>query len=135
MKDLSEIYKDDYGYFGGGYTQLIESTGVTVVDEESDADYQGDTYMLVQEGDRYGWLVFGWGSCSGCDAFQACTSLSDLDRLRHQLYESIDWGTLPEVVAIAKRAPEAGRYYATAPAYLTLVERLDARLAQTASGA
>lgn len=133
MKDLAEIYKGQTSYFSGGYHTLIESTGVEIVDAESDNDYSGDTYMLVKEGERYGWLVFGWGSCSGCDAFAACETLSDLDNLRQQLYANIEWGTLSEVVAFAHNAHDVGRFYADASAFKTMLDKLDTRLASCAT--
>lgn len=34
---------------------------------ESDNDYQGDTYGLIKDGGRWGYVVDGFGSCEGCD--------------------------------------------------------------------
>lgn len=42
-------------------------------------------------GHEWGYLNFGWGSCSGCDALQACDSYEDLDSLRKQLVADIHW--------------------------------------------
>lgn len=33
--------------------------------------YQGDYVYLIQDGDRWGTSIIGYGSCSGCDAYQA----------------------------------------------------------------
>ena len=81
------------------YGGLVGTLGVEILLQESDHDYQGDSMMLLQDGSRYGYLSFGWGSCSGCDALQACDSLADYEALRDGLEGSIKWfGSLPEVV-------------------------------------
>lgn len=33
--------------------------------------YQGDYVYLIQDGDRWGTSIIGYGSCSGCDAYEA----------------------------------------------------------------
>lgn len=92
MKDLDN--KNCYGYEG-----LIDSFEVDVVLSEHDDDYQGDSFYLLRDADdRYGYLVFGWGSCSGCDAFEAAsddvswgsnpTALIDL---RDELWNDVSW--------------------------------------------
>lgn len=93
MKDIREVYPDvNEGYFCvGNYTPLLESFGYEIVEHGSDNDYQGDDYLLFRDGDRYGLLVFGWGSCSGCDALQACNSYEDIDGLRASLHDQIKW--------------------------------------------
>ena len=82
------------GFFGVyDYNPLVISMGVEVVIQESDNDYQGDTYMLAYDPEqcKYGILVFGWGSCSGCDALQACDSWDEVEKLRDRMYDSIQW--------------------------------------------
>lgn len=74
------------------YDELVDSFEVEVVFDEHDNDYQGDSYYLLKDGDKYGILVFGWGSCSGCDALEACYGdLAEATRLRDSLWESVDW--------------------------------------------
>ncbi len=86
-----------YGYT---YDDLITSMEVEVLIEVSDDDYQGDTRALVKDGNRYGVLTFGWGSCSGCDALQAAWGYRDEDdpeairqitELRDQMWGEIHW--------------------------------------------
>ena len=50
------------------YRDLIASMGVENLLQVDDNDYQGDSRILVRDYHRYGLLLFGWGSCSGCDA-------------------------------------------------------------------
>lgn len=43
------------------------------------------------EGEKYGFLEIGWGSCSGCDAMMACENYEEMDELIDTLEKSIDW--------------------------------------------
>lgn len=76
---------------GSGYPALIDSMGVETIIHADEGDYQGDSFYLLRDGQRYGYLSFGWGSCSGCDALQGCDSASDLSKLRDELAEDIMW--------------------------------------------
>ncbi len=88
MKPIQEVYSNSYLY---DYQPMIDSMGYTILIQEDDRDYQGDTYILFHDGERLGILIFGWGSCSGCDALQACDSYADAEALRDKLLESILW--------------------------------------------
>lgn len=90
---MQPIELDD-GYYPGGYRNLIESAGVVIELIEDDDDYQGDSFAVVRDPDngQFGYLSFGWGSCSGCDALQACyDNVDELTKLRQQLVDSIHW--------------------------------------------
>ncbi len=86
--------KDDYVSVYG-YELMVEAFGRRVLVAVDVDDYQGDSYRLIADGDepdqRYGVLIFGWGSCSGCDALQGCESVEDLQELADHLYDSIKW--------------------------------------------
>lgn len=98
MKDLREVYADqftsDWPYFGP-YSDLIDSFEHEVLLEKHDDDYQGDSRYILRDGARYGLLVFGWGSCSGCDALEACGNIQQVIDLRDTLYNSIEWHESP----------------------------------------
>ena len=72
------------------YTPIIQSFGHVIVRIDEDG-YEGDTFVLLGKDDRYGFLVFGWGSCSGCDALQGCNSYDDIDALIAELENDINW--------------------------------------------
>lgn len=74
-----------------GYNELIQSTGVSVLVSLETDDYSGDCLMLLSDGKRFGYLIFGYGSCSGCDALQACETTDEVEELRNHLYHSIRW--------------------------------------------
>jgi len=90
-----EELKDGWHWGVGGYESMVEAFGQRVLVATDDGDYQGDSYRLIADGDephqRYGILIFGWGSCSGCDALQACGSVSELQELADSLQDSIKW--------------------------------------------
>lgn len=101
MKPIQEVYpeyaKDEqHGYFygPGDYNPLLQSFGVEILLQVDDDDYQGDTRLILRDGDRYGLLIFGWGSCSGCDALQGCESMQEVDQLRQSLFDGIKWDSL-----------------------------------------
>ncbi len=112
MKTAAEIYAD-YSYFGD-YQPMLDSFGEILIQEDDD-DYQGDSYVLYKDGSRYGLLIFGWGSCSGCDALQACNSIKEVQELMDSLYSDIEWfEDLPSLqVALRLRDLEGQYWYHT----------------------
>lgn len=85
------------------YIELVQEgvPGVRVLLEASDADYQGDTdLLLVVPGSRFGYLGYGWGSCSGCDSYEACTTPADFAGLRDELTGKIHWEQTPLAMAL-----------------------------------
>jgi hypothetical protein len=74
------------------YEDLIASMGIGIVLKVDDNDYQGDSRVLTYDGRRFGTMIFGWGSCSGCDAFEAAQgSRDELSALRDDMYRQIHW--------------------------------------------
>lgn len=88
--DVRTLYEDDGGWGWYNYTPMIEAFGKVAI-RVDDKDWQGDTRILYDNDGEIGYLIFGWGSCSGCDALQACEDFEDLQRLCDQLQEMIDW--------------------------------------------
>ena len=95
MSRARKLYPNfDFEWGGpGDYMPIIESFGEIVAIQ--DIDGCRDTLVLLRredaEGCQYGFLVFGWGSCCGCDALQGCTSYEDVDALIDSLEASIIW--------------------------------------------
>lgn len=83
---------NDYSWFQHpDYEDLVAKMCDEVVLGHSDSDYQGSSYYMVRKGEQYGYIEFGWGSCSGCDAMQACENYDDLQSLFDRLNDSIQW--------------------------------------------
>lgn len=88
--DVKTLYdKNDYGWWYD-YQPMLNAFG-TIIIQVDDHDYQGDSRLLYQKGDQFGVLIFGWGSCSGCDALQACGSLEEVQKLCNSLQNQIIW--------------------------------------------
>lgn len=94
------------------YDPIIRFFG-QVLAQVNDDDYSGDTRVLLRKDDRYGFLIFGWGSCCGCDALQVCSSYQEIDDLISKLENDIKWfDTLTEAQAyIADDQERQGSYY------------------------
>lgn len=92
MRTAKELYDDgdcDY-HCWYDYQPMVEEFGQIIVQGQN-RDYQGDTWILYRKGGKYGYLCFGWGSCSGCDALQSCNTIEDVQDLMDSLYVSIKW--------------------------------------------
>ena len=72
------------------YQPILDSFGKIII-QVDDMDYQGDSRVLYKSGAAYGWLQFGWGSCSGCDWLQACGSWEEVQELADQLENGVKW--------------------------------------------
>lgn len=87
--DVREIYADDdWGWYD--YHPMLNAFGNIVI-QVDESGYQGDSWLLYDEKDKIGYLTFGWGSCSGCDALQSCGTLEDVQRVCDSLQDSIKW--------------------------------------------
>lgn len=99
LKPIEEVYpesnreKDDWFSAPYDYRPMIESMAEEVLLEVREDNYSGDSRFLLKDKDMYGYLMFGWGSCSGCDALQACNNYEDIHKLRKELYKAIRWET------------------------------------------
>jgi hypothetical protein len=87
-----ETKEGDYGYLEDypSYDEMVRALGDIVVQVDDD-DYQGDSRYLIRSGERFGYVNIGWGSCSGCDALQACTTVKDVQDLFDDIEGSIKW--------------------------------------------
>jgi hypothetical protein len=94
MKTVMELYPDYKGGYGpSDYQPILEEFGEIIIQVDDD-NYQGDSRLFYRIGSGFGYLQFGWGSCSGCDGLQACNSIEDvqvlIDELKSQIHEFID---------------------------------------------
>ena len=86
--DVKKIYTEFWDWCD--YQPMLNEFGKIVL-QVDDIAYQGDSRVLYDNDGRIGVLIFGWGSCSGCDALQACNSLEDVQELCDELQDSIRW--------------------------------------------
>lgn len=75
------------------YDDLLTLAGLEILVQVSDDDYDGDTRYALRGPLGYGLLVNGWGSCSGCDAFQAVKYDGEgtMDELQASMLGAIEW--------------------------------------------
>jgi hypothetical protein len=73
------------------HDELIAALGWEVAASVTERDYQGKIFVLLRDGRRFGFLAVGFGSCSVCDALQACGTYDDLAELRDQLIRAVRW--------------------------------------------
>ena len=99
MKTAAELYPsyakeeaEQGSFYGpGDYQPILDELGNIVLQVDDD-DYQGDSRVLYKNKDgQYGLLIFGWGSCSGCDALQVCDKLADIQSLMDELTDKVKW--------------------------------------------
>jgi hypothetical protein len=57
--------------WGPSYTEIVDSWGYEVLAMDIHGSYQGDYTVLLADGERRGFTVIGYGSCSGCDALES----------------------------------------------------------------
>lgn len=62
-----------------GYKESLEAAGAKVLAFNEFGSYQGDWYAKVDYNGQKGWIHSYYGSCSGCDAFQAEFDYSEHD--------------------------------------------------------
>jgi hypothetical protein len=78
-----------------GYEDMVEAFGRRLLAASDTDSSEGDSYRLIADGDepdqRYGILIFGWGSCSGCDALEGCSYITEVQELANDLQDSIKW--------------------------------------------
>lgn len=100
MSLAKELYPDFEPYGYRYYQPIINHFG-TVLLQVDDEGHHGDSRILYRDKNddqRFGLLIFGWGSCSGCDALQACSSLDEIDDLISVTKNDIKWASREELL-------------------------------------
>ena len=98
MRTAKELYPSYWeeeemnGNFYGpnNYQPIIDELGNVLV-QVDDNDYLGDSRVLYEKDGKYGYLIFGWGSCSGCDSLQGCENTDDIQSLMDDLEANVRW--------------------------------------------
>ena len=73
------------------YDAIVAAFGHEILTKKEVGSYQGDTFYVLRDGDLFGWLTVGWGSCSGCDALQGCDSYQEVADLSNRIEDCIIW--------------------------------------------
>lgn len=97
MDQIEDTYPD--------YETIVARWGYHVVSMERFGSYQGDIAVLLKDGDQYGWLVIGYGSCGGCDALEDAMSWTEphwtpaVYELADRLKNDIRWSSASDLAA------------------------------------
>ena len=111
-KYFPDLYDKEFDYFNTPkMVDLIKSTNSDVINTIYLGDYSGDALMILRRGNEFGLLIFGYGSCSGCDALQACGDYKELYELREALYNSIIWKEYSEFMDYLKNKDWDAEFY------------------------
>lgn len=113
---------------GVGYMTLIQAMGHDLLVHLSESGWSGDDFLLMRDADgRYGFLVFGWGSCSGCDAMEAASSWEDAEAIYQKLCDDVHWfDTLAGCVAYIHDKHRAGmEWYRFSDEFPSFVQQVD----------
>ena len=81
-----------------GYRQALEKAGCNVLAFEEFGSYQGEWYAFVEYNGEKGIVQGSYGSCSGCDAFQAEFSYSDERSESNGKYYRTPWADEDEEI-------------------------------------
>ena len=107
MTDVLAYMKDaghERRYYSPNYETLLEATGLKVLECEYFGYYHGDALAIVSDGERKGISVWGYGSCSGCDALEAETPLNEngdwsgVNALADEMRQGVRWPEEGETV-------------------------------------
>jgi hypothetical protein len=121
MKRAEEIYKENDWY---DYQPMLDEFGEIILQVDEDG-YQGDSFLIYKDSERYGYLTFGWGSCGRCDALQACKTSKQVQELMDDLYHSIEWfDTLEELKTCFVIRDWSLRYEYYVDKFKTFLERV-----------
>ncbi len=91
------------------YNQALEAAGAEVLESKYFGSYQGDWFALVKRNGTRQWVHGSYGSCSGCDAFEAEFDFDGDDRgCEDHRYDKQD-----NCTACAERSADYARRLAT----------------------
>jgi hypothetical protein len=101
-----ERAKNRYGtddgdtYWHSSYEEIVRDFGCEVPGWETLGSYQGDHLVLLRDGERWGFTVIGYGSCSGCDALEAAgENVREVQALADGIFDGIHWEPSAEAMA------------------------------------
>jgi hypothetical protein len=107
-------------WFAGqhSYEGILKSVCSDILLTVNDGDYQGEVYALVRKWEDneyvYGIAQWSYGSCSHCDAIEACDSAEDFKEVYEQMVHHIRWDTLTRTLLYLEEHDwegEAGFFY------------------------
>ncbi len=116
----------EYYYPSESYDSIVASAG-TIIKDWNIGDWQGDYVYLLKNGNKFGFIVVGYGSCSYCDALESCENDDQVQELKKEIVDRIFWGTAADIEAYAIN-DHANRWYYHEHEWKTIKRELKAEL-------
>lgn len=93
---------DGYSYTDFSYDPIFDALG-EVVCSYRDKDYQGETTLVIRNKTTglFAIHTYSWGSCSGCDFMQGCSSHAAVLKYANEAAASLEWIDLESLRARA----------------------------------
>lgn len=113
-KQELKMSKDGWGLDEfDSYEGLWKSAGLEIVTSETLGSYQGDIVAILRDPDSglYAYGHTGYGSCSGCDALQACSTIKDYEEIRDGLVDRLVWLPAAEMLYFLETHDWKGDYF------------------------
>jgi len=85
-----------------GYSKTLEKAGAKVLEFKEFGSYQGTWLAKVEYNGEIGWVEGSYGSCSGCDAFQAEFGYAEEPHFYNEKWH-LNWEEVTEEVALAAK--------------------------------
>ena len=100
-----------YEYYSApmSYDEIVATQGEILKDWVI-GSWQGDYVYLLKNGEKFGFIFIGYGSCSGCDVLQGCENDEEFNELKKEIVDRIFWGTAGDIEAYIIN-DDANRWY------------------------
>ena len=85
--------------YKGKYSDMVVSEGGEILGQWDIGQWQGDEIYLLGKEDKYALVVLGYGSCSMCDAYDACSTDEEKEELRKSIVKDIKWMTKKDLMS------------------------------------
>lgn len=80
------VYNDEYIE----YEDVVSCFGNIVI-KVNDDSYSGDERYLLEKDGKYGYIIIGFGSCTGCDWLLGCDTEQEKESLIFDIKNDIKW--------------------------------------------
>lgn len=100
-----------YNYSPPSYQEGLNFVGIEVLEWVTFGQWQGDYAAILKEEDDFGFVVIGYGSCSGCDALYGCESSKEYLDLLQRVVGNIKWGSKEDLLAEINNEYDDNNWY------------------------
>lgn len=132
IQEYGKKPNDSYWQPSCSYYDIVELAGEVLVDLK-DGDYSGDAYFYLRTTEGLlGVAIIGYGSCSGCDALQACEDNKTLRSLARDILNSIFFfNTKEELLAWLKdESVQCLKYYSYCDGHGKFIALIEATMSK-----